>query len=142
MNTENKIKLEYFTDVLCVWAYTAQIRLDELQNKFRDQIDISYHFLPIFGCTETRIIDGWKDKGGVDAFSEHIKSVCSQFPHIKVNDDIWLNNMPKTSANIHLVFKAVQLLEQNDQISSAAINEFSGKSMFEEFMWRVFYSCE
>ena len=137
MSLENKIKLEYFTDVLCVWAYTAQIRLDELQNKFRDDIDISYHFVPIFGCTDTRVISGWKDKGGVDGFSQHIKSVCSQFPHINVHNDVWKINTPKTSSSIHLFFKAIQLLEKNAEISKDPVDSYNGKSLFEEYMWQT-----
>jgi len=133
----NKIKLEYFTDVLCVWAYTSQIRLDELQTQFKGKIDISYHFLPIFGCTETRVIDGWKDKGGVDAFSQHIQTVCTQFPHISVHNKIWCDNMPKTSASVHLFFKAIQLLENNGQIPQQPVTQFGDKSVFEEFMWRT-----
>ena len=133
----NKIKLEYFTDVLCVWAYTAQIRLDELQAQFKNKIDISYHFLPIFSCTETRVIEGWKDKGGLDAFSKHIQSVCAQFPHVNVHNNIWCENVPKTSASVHLYFKAIQLLENNGQISREPVAEFNGKSVFEEYMWRT-----
>lgn len=30
--------VSYFSDVLCVWACVAQIRLDELRRQFGDQI--------------------------------------------------------------------------------------------------------
>ena len=136
MSTENNIKLEYFTDVLCVWAYTAQIRLDELQKQFKDKIDISYRFLPIFSCTETRVIEGWKDNGGIEAFSTHVKSVCKQFPHINVHNEVWCQNMPKTSASTHLFFKAIQLLENAGHISKELMLEYDNKTLFEEYMWR------
>ena len=132
-----KIKLEYFTDVLCVWAYTAQIRLDELQAHYRDKIDVSYHFLPIFSCTDSRIVEGWKEKGGIEAFSQHIKTVCKKFPHINVNDEIWCQNTPKTSASVHLFFKAIQLLEESGEISNNPVSEFNNKTLFEEYMWRT-----
>jgi predicted DsbA family dithiol-disulfide isomerase len=35
------IRISYFSDVLCVWAYIAQIRLDELKTTFQDKIAIA-----------------------------------------------------------------------------------------------------
>ncbi len=29
--SDRPIRIDYFSDVLCVWAYAAQIRLDELK---------------------------------------------------------------------------------------------------------------
>jgi len=135
--TKDKVSLAYFTDVLCVWAYTAQIRMDELRNNFADKIDVNYHFIPIFGCTEKRIQQGWKDKGGYSGFSDHIKSVCSQFPHVKIHSNIWKINIPTTSANVHLFFKAIQLLEADQIISCDAQNCYHGKTLFEEVLWRT-----
>jgi len=34
------IRIFYFSDILCVWAYIAQIRLEELKNTFQDSISI------------------------------------------------------------------------------------------------------
>ena len=58
-----KITLDYFTDVLCIWAYVAQIRLDELNQEFDDKIQVNEHCVALFGNTEKRIGEGWKDKG-------------------------------------------------------------------------------
>jgi len=68
----DKIRISYFSDVLCVWAYIAQIRLDELKQHYKDKLDIQYHFIPLFGCTEKRIGEGWQDKGGFEGFGQHI----------------------------------------------------------------------
>jgi predicted DsbA family dithiol-disulfide isomerase len=38
------IRIFYFSDVLCVWAYIAQIRLDELKATFQDKITIEYQY--------------------------------------------------------------------------------------------------
>ncbi|WP_242048563.1 MULTISPECIES: hypothetical protein [Nostocaceae] len=48
------IRIFYFSDVLCVWAYIAQIRLDELKTTFEDKIAIAHHFVPVFGVARER----------------------------------------------------------------------------------------
>ncbi len=131
------LHIAYFSDVLCVWAYTAQIRLDELKRRFGSQIRISYHFIPIFGSTHQRIGGGWKEKGGFAAFGQHVAAVCAGFPHVEISPEIWTRNIPKSSASSHLYLKAVQLLEQQGEIGAEPVDEFSGRSRFEEAVWRL-----
>ena len=137
MSTNEKIRIHYFTDVLCVWAYLAQIRLDELKRHFAREIDISYHFIPIFGCTENRIGEGWRDKGGFSAFSKHTHEVCEAYPHVKLHQDVWKTNIPKTSSSSHHFLKSIQLLEKKGIISADEQEQFDGKTIFEEAAWRT-----
>lgn len=130
-----KIRISYFSDVLCVWAYIAQIRIDELKLHYGDKLDIQYHFIPLFGCTDKRIGEGWKDKGGFKGFGNHVKDVCSQFDHVDVNTDIWTTAKAKSSATSHLFLKAVQLLEEKELISSDYIN--GNNSLFEDIAWKT-----
>ena len=44
------VKIEYFSDVLCVWAYGGQIRVDELLRDFAGKVTLEYRFVPIFGA--------------------------------------------------------------------------------------------
>lgn len=133
---EKQIKLSYFSDVLCFWAYAAQIRLDELQIKFGKKINIEHHFISVFGNTEIRIAEGWKDRGGYAGFAEHVIEAATAFPHLNVNPEIWMLNSPKTSAVSHCFLKAVQLLEQRSIISSVTNTKYN-KTVFEEYLWRV-----
>lgn len=133
---EKQIKLSYFSDVLCFWAYAAQIRLDELEEKFDKKILIEHHFISVFGNTEQRVGVGWKDRGGYTGFAQHILDTAKVFPHLHVNPEIWQNTRPKTSATSHCFLKAVQCLEENELISTA-VNANYGKTVFEETLWRV-----
>jgi len=54
----------HFPDVLCVWAYGAQIKRGESRRQFGEQILIEYHFLRLFGDVSARIDAGWGDRGG------------------------------------------------------------------------------
>ena len=137
MNTSSRIRIHYFTDILCVWAYLAQIRLDELIKNYSSEIEISYNFMPVFGCTKNRIGNGWKDKGGFNGFSKHIHQVCEAYPHITVHKDIWAKNTPKTSATSHLFIKAVQCLVDNGTINNECREDCGQLTILEEFIWKV-----
>ena len=111
------VKISYFSDVLCVWAYIAQMRLAELKKKFTNQIEIIPFHITLFGDTQQRIALGWKDKGGYSGFGKHVLDVCDQFPDIEINDQVWRRCQPKTSGTAHLVLKAVQLINNGYDIA-------------------------
>lgn len=137
MSQSPRIRIHYFTDILCVWAYLAQIRLDELIKNYSTDIEVTYSFMPVFGHTENRIGKGWKDKGGFDAFSKHMHKVCEEFPHIELHKDIWTKNTPKTSTTSHLFIKAVQCLVDNGTISNVCREDSGQKTLLEDFIWEV-----
>jgi len=114
-----KVEIAYYSDVLCVWAYVAQIRLEELKAKFKQQIEITPYHVTLFGDTYRRIALGWKDRGGYLGFSEHILQVAEQFPHVEIHPEIWQSNQPATSGNAHLFLKAVDLVAQAANRDSA-----------------------
>jgi len=114
----DRIHISYFSDVLCVWAYVAQIRLDELENQFGSEIELTQHFIPIFGSTAHRIGVGWEDRGGFPGYREHVHEICREFPHVDLSPDAWTKTIPTSSAVSHHFIKAVQLLEVDGEIGS------------------------
>lgn len=120
-----KVTLDYFTDVLCIWAYVAQIRLDELNQQFTNKIDINEHFITLFGNTEKRLGEGWKDKGGYQGFNKHVMQVASQFPHLTINPNVWITCRPASSANSHLYLKALQLLVAEGKANKEDFNKLA-----------------
>lgn len=137
MNPSPRIRIHYFSDILCVWAYLAQIRLDELIKNYSSKIEISYNFMPVFGCTKNRVGNGWKDKGGFEGFSKHTHEVCKKYPHVQLHKDIWAKNTPKTSSTSHFFIKAVQCLVDDGIINNDARFDFDNRSLLEEFIWQV-----
>ena len=137
MSKQNKIHIDHFSDLLCVWAYTSQIRIDELKKQFGDQITISYHYFPIFGCTQKRIAEGWSDRGGYAGFGQHVIAVGQTAPHIDIHPDIWRTAPPATSVSGHHFLKSVQLMEQRGVISGEPVEAYDGKTLFEETAWRL-----
>ena len=111
MHTQTPVVINHFSDVLCIWAYVAQIRIDELRREYNHAIQIEYHFTPVFGDVETRINNGWASKGGSQGYAQHVQEVAAQHLHIILHPDVWQTDIPKSSANAHLFLKAAQRTE-------------------------------
>ncbi len=111
------ITIDYFSDILCVWAYGGQIRLDELQREFGEQILVRHRFMTLFADTRTRIGEGWQDKGGFTGFGEHMQEVCKQWGHTHLHPGVWSACRPTSCVTAHVFLKAVGLclgLEQGE----------------------------
>lgn len=101
--------IDYYTDVLCVWAWIAQRRIDELNQKLENKIELQYYYVDIFGDISTKINTQWKKKGGYDGFAKHVQKSVSLFEDVSINPKIWKEIKPATSANAHLVLKAIEI---------------------------------
>lgn len=137
MTEQEPIHIAHFSDVLCVWAYAAQVRLDELKRQYGDRVRLSYHFIPLFGDTAHRVGEGWRDKGGYGAFGDHVRQVCSDFPHVQVHQGVWSDVKPASSAACHHLLKAAQLLEARGEIDAAPLPGCDDRSLFEELAWQA-----
>ena len=131
------IEISYVSDVLCIWAYVAEARLDELRREFGKSAELSYRFIPIFGATRYRVGEGWKDRGGYAGFGKQVRAVAKEFPHVTVSDRVWSEVAPTTSANAHEVLCAVRLLVEEGALDNQPKAGFAGKTTFEEAIWRV-----
>jgi predicted DsbA family dithiol-disulfide isomerase len=109
--TMKPIHIFYFSDVLCIWAYIAQIRLDELKATFQDKVVIEPHFVSVFGNAREKLENRWRDKGGLKGYSDHIHEVVKKFDHITVHPDIWTRVVPPSSTSCHLFLHAIRSLE-------------------------------
>ena len=101
--------IDYYSDVLCVWAWIAQRRIDELNKKFGDKIQFNYYYVDIFGDVATKMETQWAAKGGYDDFEAHVKYSCDDHDSVVINPKVWNTIKPTTSANTHLVLKAIEL---------------------------------
>lgn len=100
--------IDYYTDILCVWAWVAQRRLDELNRQLGSEITLRYQYVDVFGDLAGKMQSLWKDKGMFEGFADHVHESASAFEDAPVNLRIWNEVRPATSANAHLVLKAVE----------------------------------
>jgi predicted DsbA family dithiol-disulfide isomerase len=110
------IRIFYFSDVLCVWAYIAQIRLDELKATFPTQISIEQHFTPVFGDARRKLAQRWQDRGGLAGYNQHVREVAAKFKHVSIQPEIWTQATPTSSTSCHLFLCAVKLLEEKGAV--------------------------
>lgn len=126
------VKVSYFSDVLCIWAYIAQARIDAIEEKFGEAVRLDQRFCSIFGNTPLKIPTTWRDKGEYAGFNAHLRSVALQFPHVELHPDIWLTTRPPTSTSAHLFMTAVRQW-QHDRSSEGRGD--AAASIFDEVLW-------
>lgn len=106
------LALTYYSDVLCVWAHISQARVDEVAERFSDDVSIDYRFCSVFGDTAYKIGTGWAKRGGYSGFGNHLREAVSEFDHINLHHDIWQRNRPTSSTPAHILMKAVQEVDK------------------------------
>lgn len=129
-------QITYFSDVLCVWAYTAEIKIAQLREHFGDRVVLTHRFLRVFGDTASRLESDWGAKGGQAAYADRVRGIAKRFGHAAVHPDVWRGEVPVSSEPAHLFCKAVQLLEARGSISAERHTQWEGRSQAEEFAWR------
>jgi predicted DsbA family dithiol-disulfide isomerase len=115
------IRIFYFSDVLCIWAYIAQIRLNELKTTFQDQVEIEHHFVSVFGTAREKLENRWRERGGLTGYSNHVLDVA-------VHPDIWTKVTPPSSTSCHLFLHAIELLEVKGLLERS-------EQIFEKAIW-------
>ena len=126
------VKVSYFSDVLCIWAYITQARIDAVKEKFGDAVRLDHRFCSVFGNTPLKIPATWRDKGEYAGFNAHLRSVALKFPHVEVHPDIWLTTRPPTSTSAHLFMTAVAQWQHGREAEGAS---GAGASIFDRTLW-------
>jgi len=115
------MSLTYYSDVLCVWAYISQARVNEVARNFAGQISIAYRFCSVFGDTAHKIGVGWAERGGYAGYADHVREAVAPFDHVRLHPEIWQRNRPASSTPAHVLLKAVQRVDSRQ--CEAVLNE-------------------
>lgn len=54
------VEITCFSDVLCVWAYVSQARIDAVGDRFGDAVRLRHRFCSVFGNTAEKIGSAWQ----------------------------------------------------------------------------------
>lgn len=108
---QTPVNVAYFSDALCVWAYIAQIRLDQMRTDFAGQIELECHYISVFGDVYDKIDREWSERGGFDGYRQHIEQVCDKYDFISLHPDTWTQTRPRSSLGCHLFLKAIELIQ-------------------------------
>ena len=102
----DKPKIRHFSDLLCVWAYVANIRLERMAQDYGDRVDFDLHFCSVFPDTATKIAAAWADRGGAAGYGAHVQDVVANFDHVTIHPDVWVRTRPASSTAPHLFLAA------------------------------------
>jgi len=103
------IKIQHFSDILCVWAYVGQHRLNHFISGYGDKVEIHQHFCSVFPDVWSKVETNWKDRDGFEGYGRHVQEVVAKFEGMQVHPDIWSKVRPRSSASPHLFVKAVEI---------------------------------
>lgn len=119
--SDEPLVIDYYSDVLCVWAWIAQRRIDELQSQFNDRVVLRYHYMDVFGDTEGKMQSQWADRKGFEGFAEHVQRAAADYDNAPVHEQLWQQARPASSAGPHWVIKAVALAEGEARAAALAL---------------------
>jgi len=112
--------VEYYSDLLCVWAWIAQRRVDELVASFGERIELKLLYINVFGNCAGKIDKQWAKRGGYAGFAHHVQESVEPYEKAPVNPAVWQEVRPTTSANAHLILKAAELVASTEVSSRLA----------------------
>lgn len=105
------VPILYFSDILCIWAFFAELRLDAVRRTFGDQVEFDFRFCSVFGDVPGKIAAAWRDRGGAEGYAEHVRQAAEAFPEVRLHEQVWRAVRPRSSLSPHLFLKAAQLAE-------------------------------
>lgn len=133
MSDDRPIQVEHFSDLLCIWAYVAQVRVDELVAQFGDRVRVEYRFCSVFGDTAHKVGTAWASRGGFQSYAAHVRAVATGFPHVEVHPETWVRVRPRSSTAPHLYVAAVRSLEARGALPVPA----AGTAPSAELAWAL-----
>lgn len=114
------IAIDYYTDLLCIWAWIAQPRLEELHRQWGSQVVIRQRYIDIFGDSHGKILKQWGGANGFDKFAAHVASSASASDSSAIHPQLWRGVRPRSSLPAHLLLKGVEIIGGAPQLEAMA----------------------
>jgi predicted DsbA family dithiol-disulfide isomerase len=115
-----RLALVHFTDILCVWAYVSEVRLERLLAEHGDTIDLERRFCGVFGDARGRLAQQWADRGGLPGYAAHVAAIVGGFDHVSLHPSAWSRVAPSSSLNGHIFLAAIRHLERRGELPTGA----------------------
>ena len=114
------VPVTYFSDVLCVWAYFSDVRLETIQSSYGARAPFDFRFCSIFPDARTKIRAAWEGRDAFQRFNAHLCKAADTFPEVAFNRAVWLDTRPASSTGVHVFLKAAQLAAAKDELGGSA----------------------
>jgi predicted DsbA family dithiol-disulfide isomerase len=120
-DSDDTIFIDYYSDVLCIWAWIAQARLEELERQWNGKISIRHRYIDVFGDSHNKISRKWGALDGFEKYASHVFESAEKFEHCVVHPDTWNKVRPRSSMQSHLFLKAAGLVAGEDTVAALAL---------------------
>lgn len=127
----NPIVVDYYSDVLCIWAWLAQSKLSTLNQQLVGNIHINHHYMNLFANIHEKINKQWQDRNAFQGYAKHVKDIAQQH-NVFIHPDIWSTQQPTTSSNAHLIIKAIECAYGQER--SVVLADHFRQAFFEKAM--------
>jgi predicted DsbA family dithiol-disulfide isomerase len=117
----DQVRITYYSDVLCVWAWISQPRLEQLEKQWRGRLSIRHRFIDIFGNSLEKIPRTWGEQEGFEKFGAHVVSAAADYELATVNPAIWRSVRPCSSMQAHLLLRAVAIVAGEEVMAEMAL---------------------
>jgi predicted DsbA family dithiol-disulfide isomerase len=107
-----------FSDVLCVFAYAANARFEQLRADFGEQIRLSEHFISVYGDVPRRM-ESHGQSG--EEYGANVVNIARRFDHIEVHPEVFRDPCPVSAIPAHQYLRAVKLLEDEGVIEATFV---------------------
>lgn len=114
------LELTYYSDVLCVFAYASEVKVKALKAAHGGSLKIVRRVCDSFGDTAKKIGEGWQEKGGWEAYADHVSEIGGRFDHIALHADVWRKLRPASSHSPHLLLKALEIAGADETLQGKA----------------------
>ena len=102
------VTIQHFSDLLCVWAFVGQRRVDELLASFAGEVEVEVHYFSVFGSVRRKLERSWSERGGAAGYRAHIAKLEAQFDHVRIHPKVWIDALPESSIPCHLFLAALR----------------------------------
>ncbi len=118
----DRVDILHFSDILCVWAYVEQARMDELVASFGDQVRVDAHFVSVFGDAHGKLARGWAERGGGPAYAAHVRDICDRLGVGPIGPACWAQTQPSSSLAGHLWLRAIGVAEAAGELDRGSMD--------------------
>lgn len=118
--SEAPLELTYYSDLLCVFAYASEVKVSTLKEAHGARLKVVRRVCDSFGDTQKKIGEGWREKGGWEAYADHVSEIAARFDHISLHADVWRKVRPVSSHSPHLLLKALETAGADEKLLARA----------------------
>lgn len=113
-STDPRLHFSYWSDPLCIWAYVAHSKLEQLLASGEQALQVAYRIVPVFGSVQWRVTEGPWSAGGLEGRVLATRRIAHEHDCPEVSGECWVQDTPASSWAASLAIKAVCACERDD----------------------------